>query len=61
MKYQIYKNQIYRKFSNDKFQENLISCLSTENIRVDCNGMEKFLHICIKALDECAQQKKKYS
>ena len=55
------KYQIYRKFSNDKFQENLISCLSTENIRVDCNGMEKFLHICIKALDECAQQKKKYS
>ena len=25
----------YRKFSNDKFRENLISRLSTENIRVD--------------------------
>ena len=51
----------YRKFSNDKFRENLISCLSTENIRIDCNGMEKFLQICIKALDEVAPQKKKYS
>ena len=30
----------YRKFSNDKFRENLISHLSTENITVDCNGME---------------------
>ena len=46
----------YRKFSNDKFRENLISRLSTENIRVDCNGMEKFLQICIKTLDELAPQ-----
>ena len=51
----------YRKFSNDKFRENFISCLSTENITVDCNGMETFLQICIKTLDELAQQKKKYS
>ena len=51
----------YRKFSNDKFRENLISRLSIENIRVDCNGMEKFLQICIKTLDELAPQKKKYS
>ena len=35
-----YRN--YRKFSKDKFRENLISRLSTENSRVDCNGMEKF-------------------
>ena len=48
----------YRKFSNNKFRENLISCLSTENIRVDCNGMETFLQIRIKALDELASQKK---
>ena len=54
-----YRN--YRKFSNDKFRENLISRLSTENTRVDCNGMEKFLQICIKTLDELAPQKKKYS
>ena len=54
-----YRN--YRKFSNDKFRKNLISRLSTENTRVDCNGMEKFLHICIKTLDELAPQKKKYS
>ena len=53
--------RVYRKFSNDKFRENLISRLSTENIRVDCNGMEKFLQICIKTLDELAPQKKKYS
>ena len=33
----------YRKFSNDKFRENLISSLSTENIRVECNGMENAL------------------
>ena len=33
----------YTKFSNDKFGENLISRLSTENIRVDCNGMETLL------------------
>ena len=33
--------------------------LSTENIRVGCNG--KFLQICIKTLDELALQKKKYS
>ena len=46
---------------NNKFWENLISCLSTENIRVDCNDMEKFLQICIKTLDELARQKKKYS
>ena len=51
----------YRKFSNNKFRENLISHLSTENIRVDCNDMEKFLQICIKTLDELAPQKKKYS
>ena len=50
----------YRKFSNDEFRENHISRLSTENIRVDCNGMEKFLKICIKTLDELAPQKKKY-
>ena len=48
----------YRKFLNDKFRENLISHLSTENIRVDCNGMEKFLQICIKTLDELAPQRK---
>ena len=30
----------YRKSSNDKFRENRICCLSTENIRVDCNSME---------------------
>ena len=51
----------YTKFSNDKFREYLISCLSTLNIRVDCNGMWKFLQICIKALNELALQKKKYS
>ena len=50
-----------RKFPNDKFRENLISRLSTENIRIDCNGMEKFLQICIKTLDELAPQRKKYS
>ena len=32
----------YRKFSNDKFQENLIFRLSIENIRADRNGMENF-------------------
>ena len=51
----------YRKFSNYKFRENLISRLLTENIRVDCNGMEKFLEMCIKTLDELAPHKKKYS
>ena len=51
----------YRKFSNDKFRENLISRLSTENIRVDCNGMGKFLQRCINSLDELAPQKKNYS
>ena len=51
----------YRKLSNYKFRENLISRLSNEKIRVDCNGMEKFLQICIKTLDELAPQKKKYS
>ena len=50
-----YRN--YRKFSNDKFRENF----STENIRVDSNGMETFLQICSKTLDEIAPQKKKYS
>ena len=42
----------YRKLSNDKFRKNLISRLSTENIRVDCNGMEKFSQICIKTLGQ---------
>ena len=51
----------YRKFSKNKFWENLISCLSIENIRVNGNGTEKFLQICIKTLDELAPQKKKYS
>ena len=52
----------YRKFSNNKFRENLISRLSAENIRVRYNGMEKFYkQICIKALDELADQNKKYS
>ena len=48
-----YRN--YRKFSNDKFRENLISRLSTENIRADCNGTEK---VFAKTLDELAPQKK---
>ena len=51
----------YRKFPNNKFPENLISRLSIENIRVDCNDMEKFFQICIKIPDELAPQKKKYS
>ena len=34
-------------------------CLSTENIRVDCNGMEKLLEICIKTLNELAPQREK--
>ena len=51
-----YRN--YRKFSNDKFRENLISRLSVENIRVDCNGMKKFLQICIKTLDESQKKRK---
>ena len=50
----------YSKFSNDKFRENLISRLSTENTRVGCNGMENFLQICIKTFDNFAPQKKKY-
>ena len=49
----------YRKFSNDKSRESLISQLLTGNIRVDCNGTETFLQICIKTLDELAPQKKK--
>ena len=52
----------YRKFSNNKFRENLISRLSAENIRVGYNGMEKFYkQIRIKALDELVAQNKKYS
>ena len=51
----------YTKFSNNKFRENLISRLSTENNRVDCNGIGKFSQICIKTLDELAPQRKKYS
>ena len=51
----------YRKFSNNKFRKNLISRLSNEDNRVDCNGIEKFLQMCIKALDNLAPQKKKYS
>ena len=51
-----------RKFSNNKFREKLISRLSTENIRIDCNSKKiKFLQICIKALNELAPQKKKHS
>ena len=50
----------YRKFSNDKFLENLISRLSAENIRVDCNSMEKVLQICIKTLDKLPPHKKNY-
>ena len=59
LKPNIIHNRDYRQFSNDKLRENLISRLSTENIRVDCNVMEKFLQICIK--DELAPQKKNYS
>ena len=52
----------YRKFSNNKFRENLISRLSAENIRAGYNGMEKFYkQIRIKALDELVAQNKKYS
>ena len=52
----------YRKFSNDKFRENLISRLSTENIRVDYNGMEKFSQICMKTLnEEKVFQRKQYA
>ena len=51
----------YRKFSINKFQENLMSRFSIENTKIDCNSMEKFLQICIKPLDELAPQKKKYS
>ena len=51
----------YRKCSNNKLQENLIFRLSAENTGVDCNGMEKFLQICIETLDELAPQKKRYS
>ena len=47
----------YRTLSSDKFLENLIFRLSTENITVDCNGMRKFFQICIKSLDELAPQK----
>ena len=61
LKPNIIRYRDYRKFSNNKFRENLISRLSTENTRVDYNGMEKFLQICIKTLDELAPQKKKYS
>ena len=50
-----------RKFSNDQFRENLIFRLSTENITIDSNGMEKFLQICIKSLDGLVPQKKNYS
>ena len=54
----------YRKFSDDRFRKNLISRLSTENIRVDCNGMEKFFQICIKTTcttKEKAFQRKQYA
>ena len=50
----------YRKFSNDKFRENLISRLSTKNNRVYCNGRENLLQISIKTLDELASKKKMY-
>ena len=35
----------YRKFSNDKFREILIFCLSTEIIEVDCNGMGTLYYV----------------
>ena len=51
----------YRKFSNDKFGENHVSRLSTESTRVHCKGIEEYLQICIKTLDELSSQKKKCS
>ena len=51
----------YRKFSNNKFRENHVSSLSTENTRVHCKGIEEYLKICIKTLDELSSQKKKCS
>ena len=60
LKPNIIRYRDYRKFSNNKFRENLISGLSTKNNRVYCNGSENFLQISIKTLDELASQKEMY-
>ena len=60
LKPNIIRYRDYRKFSNDKFRENLISRLSTKNNRVYCNGRENLLQISIKTLDELASKKKMY-
>ena len=43
-----------RKFCNVRLPKNLLSQLSTENIRVDSIRMERFLQICINNLDKFA-------
>ena len=49
----------FKNFSSDAFREYLLSKLSMKNINTSANGLEKFLNICVSALDSFAPRKKK--
>ena len=49
----------YNKFFNDRFREYLLFTLSIENFTINCNGLEKFLQVFIKAPNKFAPSKKK--
>ena len=48
----------YKNFCSDTFRQILLEKLSTENINTNSSGFEKFLQICIDALNICSLQKK---
>ena len=50
----------YRKYCNHNFRQNFLSTLVMENINLS-NGYQKFIDICMKALDKFPPRKKKYS
>ena len=55
------KNILLKTFSNDNFRQYLFSKLSLENLSTNYCGLEKFLRVCIDALDDIAPRKKKYT
>ena len=54
LKRKIINDRFYQNFSNDHFRNHVIDKLSFEIIKTNSKGLEKFLQICLNALDKFA-------
>ena len=55
------KTKLYKSFSNEKYRETLINNLSKNNFINNDDGLQRFCHISLDALNIHAPRKKKHA